>query len=77
MLLFFLCSAMHSLHAILMCGMSVASVKQSLMNGVTVVDRVSCTAIEPRHGRGGTARQLSGHVLSVLRRVCKKPGIVS
>jgi hypothetical protein len=40
-----------------MCGMSIASVKQSLMNGVAVVHRISCTAIEPRHGRGGTARQ--------------------
>jgi hypothetical protein len=39
-----------------MCGMSIASVKQSLMNGVAVVHRISCTAIEPRHGRGGTAR---------------------
>jgi hypothetical protein len=37
--------------------MSIASVKQPLMNGVAVVHRVSCTAIEPRHGRGGTARQ--------------------
>jgi hypothetical protein len=37
--------------------MSIASVKQSLMNGVAVVHRISCTAIEPRHGRGGTARQ--------------------
>jgi hypothetical protein len=36
--------------------MSIASVKQSLMNGVTAVHRISCTAIEPRHGRGGTAR---------------------
>jgi hypothetical protein len=36
--------------------MSIASVKQSLMNGVAVVHRISCTAIEPRHGRGGTAR---------------------
>jgi hypothetical protein len=26
------------------------------MNGVAVVHRISCTAIEPRHGRGGTAR---------------------
>jgi hypothetical protein len=33
-----------------MCDMSIASVKQSLMNGVTVVHRISCTAIEPRHG---------------------------
>jgi hypothetical protein len=37
--------------------MSIVSVKQSLMNGVAVVHRISCTAIEPRHGRGGTARQ--------------------
>jgi hypothetical protein len=42
-----------------MCGMSIASVKQSLMNGVAVVHRISCTAIEPRHGRGGTARHRS------------------
>jgi hypothetical protein len=27
------------------------------MNGVAVVHRISCTAIEPRHGQGGTARQ--------------------
>jgi hypothetical protein len=39
-----------------MCGMSIASVKQPLMNGVAVVHRISCTAIKPRHGRGGTAR---------------------
>jgi hypothetical protein len=36
--------------------MSIVSVKQSLMNGVAVVYRISCTAIEPRHGQGGTAR---------------------
>jgi hypothetical protein len=40
-----------------MCGMSIVSVKQSLMNGVAVVHRISCTAIEPRHGQGGTAQQ--------------------
>jgi hypothetical protein len=39
-----------------MCGMSIASVKQSLMDGVALVHRISCTAIEPRHGRGGTAQ---------------------
>jgi hypothetical protein len=56
----------NTLAASFMCGMSIASVKQPLMNGVAVVHRISCTAIEPRHGRGGTARQLSRHVLSVL-----------
>jgi len=30
------------------------------------VHRISCMVTEPRHGRGGAARQLSGHVLSVL-----------
>jgi hypothetical protein len=38
--------------------MSIASVKQSLMNGVTAVHRISCMAIESRHGRGGTARHM-------------------
>jgi hypothetical protein len=55
MLSFFSCLAMPSLHEF-MCGMSIASVKQSLMVGVTVVHRISCTAIKPRHGRGGTAQ---------------------
>jgi hypothetical protein len=27
------------------------------MNGVAIVHRITCTAVEPRHGRGGTARQ--------------------
>jgi hypothetical protein len=49
-----------------MCGMSIASVKQSLMNGVAVVHRISCTAIEPSHGRGGTARH-SAHVQAAER----------
>src|SRR3569833_1644373 len=40
--------------------MSIASVKQPLMNSVAVVHRISCTAIEPRHGRGGTARHSNG-----------------
>jgi hypothetical protein len=54
-----------------MCGMSIVSVKQSLMNGVAVVHRISCTAIEPRHGRGGTARQPSYTIerVGLLRRV--------
>jgi hypothetical protein len=53
-----------------MCGMSIASVKQPLMNGVTAVHYISCTAIEPRHGREGTARH--GHVpkVGLLRREC-------
>jgi hypothetical protein len=50
-----------------MCGMSIVSVKQSLMNGVAVVHRISCTAIEPRHGRGGTARQLASCSSIILR----------
>jgi exonuclease III len=41
--------------------MRIALVKQPLMNGVAVVHRISCTAIEPRHGRGGTARH--GHTI--------------
>jgi hypothetical protein len=36
------------------------------MNGVAVVHRISCTAIEPRHGRGGTARQIAASRSSVL-----------
>jgi hypothetical protein len=64
MLLFFSCPAAQPLHdAQVVC---IASVKQSLMNGVTAVHRISCMAIEPRHGRGGTARKLLGHVLLVL-----------
>jgi hypothetical protein len=50
-----------------MCGMCIASVKQSLMNGVAVVHRISCTAIEPRHGQGGTARQSCDNSLKSLR----------
>jgi hypothetical protein len=40
--------------------MSIASVKQFLMNGVTAVHRISCTATEPRHGQEGTARDTHG-----------------
>jgi hypothetical protein len=35
------------------------------MNGVAVVHRISCTAIEPRHGRGGTARRRGISIASV------------
>jgi hypothetical protein len=36
------------------------------MNGVAVVHRVSCTAIEPRHGRGGTAQHRTGQLQPLL-----------
>jgi hypothetical protein len=48
---------MRLLHELLR-GMSIASVKQPLMNGVTAVHRTSCMAIELRHGRGCAPRQL-------------------
>jgi hypothetical protein len=66
MLSFFSCrSSIQLLHEIL-CGMSIASVKQPLMKGVTAVHRISCTAIEPRHGRGGTAQQRSCMLVMLL-----------
>jgi hypothetical protein len=42
-----------------------ASVKQTLMNGVTVVHRISCMTIEPRHGREGTAQHVFNDGLEV------------
>jgi hypothetical protein len=54
MLSFFLCPAMHSLIHV---RYEYSFSQQPLMNGVTAMHRISCTAIEPRHGRGGTARK--------------------
>jgi hypothetical protein len=45
--------------------MSIASVKQSLINGATAGHRRSCTAIELRHGRGGTTRHARAYNLKM------------
>jgi hypothetical protein len=54
-----------------MCGTNIVLVKHSLMNGVTIdnwqVHRISCTAIESRHGRWWTAQH---SLVLVPGRIC-------